>query len=299
MIDDEKNLYLVIDAGGTSLKTALLNRKGEAVRDSFCSLPSHSEGSKKEIKDSLTAAIDKELIYIKESSLILKGIGISIPGPFDYNKGIALMQHKYESLYGTNLADLIKESVPELKSIPITFIHDVNAVLMGVLSELPADFNNVAVITLGTGLGFSYCKNRVIQCKKEGSPLQSLYNIPCNEGILEDYVSKRGIENKYKELSGVNEQITVKSICEKAQKGDIYAIQTFESIADILAGILDPLLKEKEIEVLFFGGQISHSFSLWGERFKAEMKLSNLKVISCVGNINLIALKGALNYMIM
>ena len=40
------------------------------------------------------------------------GIGIAIPGPFDYGNGISLIKdlEKYESLYGTNIKETLERN---------------------------------------------------------------------------------------------------------------------------------------------------------------------------------------------
>ena len=48
---------------------------------------------------------------------MIRGVGMAIPGPFDYEHGISRMQglNKYDAIYGIPLEPEIRERVPELK----------------------------------------------------------------------------------------------------------------------------------------------------------------------------------------
>ena len=48
---------------------------------------------------------------------MIRGVGMAIPGPFDYEHGISRMQglNKYDAIYGIPLESEIRERVPALK----------------------------------------------------------------------------------------------------------------------------------------------------------------------------------------
>lgn len=52
-----------------------------------------------------------------ETDGMIRGVGMAIPGPFDYEHGISRMQglNKYDAIYGIPLEPEIRERVPELK----------------------------------------------------------------------------------------------------------------------------------------------------------------------------------------
>lgn len=52
-----------------------------------------------------------------ETDDMIRGVGMAIPGPFDYEHGISRMQglNKYDAIYGIPLEPEIRERVPELK----------------------------------------------------------------------------------------------------------------------------------------------------------------------------------------
>ena len=123
------------------------------------------------------------------------GVDVAMPGPFDYEKGIFLMRHKFAAVYGESFRDVA--GIPE--DVPVGYIHDVNAALRGAIETDPSlREGTVAMITLGTGLGFTVAENGRIAVDAEGAPKYDLWNMPYGDSILEDYISRRGIRNRRK-----------------------------------------------------------------------------------------------------
>ena len=196
---------------------------------------------------------------------------MAIPGPFDYGRGVFLMKHKYAAVYG--------ESFRELAALPadadVRFIHDVVAVLQGVLAmsgQAGQDGkpfisgsgrrSDIAVVTLGTGLGFAHTQGGQVQLGPNGSPARSIYNLPWGDGILEDIASARGIRAAY-ERFGDEKDTSAALIARKAYAGDERALAAYSLLGETLGDALAPILEELGITTLLLGGQISHSFSLF------------------------------------
>jgi glucokinase len=182
----DNQAYLCIDAGGTFLKSAVFDDSGNILPDSSYTIRIYSDKPKSELLLAFNDVIYHGIEIIRNNEKYLNGIGMCFPGPFDYGKGMSLMKHKYKDIYGFSLRDYFL-GLPVIPSdIPVLFIHDVGAVLKGEISLGAAQgFTNVAVVTLGTGLGFSIFKNGEIQSNDIGGPLISVYNLPYRDGILE------------------------------------------------------------------------------------------------------------------
>jgi len=293
--------YLVIDVGGTYLKSAILNKEGEVFEGSALMSRACSEGSKEEILGAISETILTGLSFLKNKKLSLYGIGMAFPGPSDYRKGIPLMEHKFKNIHGVDLREYIA-GIPGVSSeIPIRFKHDADAVLEGEQWKGNAqEYNNAAVVTLGTGLGFFFSQNRINQCNSLGGPVLSIFKLPCKDGILEDYASKRGFIKIYKELSGKKDKnIKVSDIGRWADEGDEDSLRTFSYIGTILAESLLNIIIEREIQCLLFGGQISLSFRHMEASLKRGLKGAGcLKLISSVSSIENSALLGVLKTII-
>lgn len=294
----EHDAYLVIDAGGTYLKSAVLNNEGSIMEGSASMVKSFSGGSKEEILMTFSITISRGLSFIENAGMILKGIGLAFPGPFDFSKGIPLMKHKFQNIYGVNLRKAFYEIPGILPHIPVRFIHDGNAVLIGEIWKGNAQgFANVAVITLGTGLGFAFSIDKMVQCNDLGSPAITIYKFPFQDGILEDFTAQRGFLRVYNEISSRvdKKKIQVSDIGKGADEGDMDCILTFLEVSRILAINLEKTLQEKNIQCLLFGGQISHSFHHMEEALRQGLNnVKCLRKISVVKNINNAAFIGVL-----
>lgn len=231
--------YRLLDVGGTFIKCA----DGRQV-------PVHSDGSREVI-----AAALQEAIGPAEG---LKGVGIAIPGPFNYEDGVFLMKHKFTAVYGASLRELAR--LPE--EVVLKYHHDVNVLLRGAIRMLGLEKGNTAVVTLGTGLGFAYAIDGLVRYNEMGSPARNLWNIPMGEGgILEDRISARGIQAAYSRKTGDCGQ-SVHSIAQRAFAGEESALEVFADLGDLLGEILAGIVNELEIDTLLMGGQIAKSLSL-------------------------------------
>ena len=244
---------ILLDVGGTFIKCS----DGREI-------PVDSAGRRDSIAESLRSAVGDA-----------HEVAVAIPGPFDYEKGIFLMKHKFAAVYGECFADIIGGNRE------YRFIHDVNAMLLGEMaSGAGKGYKRVALVTLGTGLGFAMSIDGALLKNEMGSPAVPIWNLPYRDGILEDYASKRGFLRGY-------EGISVKELAETAFAGDTAAIARFAEVGEILSKALAPILAEYGIECLLFGGQISRSFDLFGPCLRSGLaKVSALRHIGPVSDVS-------------
>lgn len=288
--------YLAIDAGGTFLKSAVLSQQGDIFSESTFSVKSFSDCSIEMISQSFIEVVTNGLNFIHGKGMELGGIGIAFPGPFDIEKAVPLMHHKFNAIYGMNMRDFIWQACGVPNNIPVKFIHDANAVLAGELWKGNAvGYDNAAVVTLGTGLGFAISQNGKILCNEVGGPFLSIFKIPYKDGILEDYTAQRGFLKIYGELNGhkTTNKIRVADIGRWAEEGEVASIKTFQKVGEILSKALQNVIEERNIECLLFGGQISRSFHHIEPSLQSGLKnLRCLKQVSPVKNIDNAALLG-------
>lgn len=231
--------YTLLDVGGTFIKRA----DGSQV-------PVASDGSAESIAASLKEAVGPLDHQVQ-------GIGVCIPGPFDYHEGRFLMKHKFGAVYGRLFRELA--GIPEW--VELRFGHDVNVPLGGACSLLGLSEGNTALVTLGTGLGFAYAVKGEVQCSEGGSPARDIWNLPYGKGILEDAISARGIRDAYQALTGDSTQSAL-GVAQKAFSGEEAAQEAYSNVGQLLGEVLAPLLAELEVDTLFMGGQVSKSLSL-------------------------------------
>ena len=190
---------VLLDVGGTFVKSSLGIAGKGAVEGSFVIVPISSDGSAEEIETSFREAVSVQVERAQEAGLSVEAVCAALPGPFDYEKGVFLMKHKFASVYGRSFRGILGDVIgPEVR---LAFVHDVNGALLGALTaDDSLRKGNVAISTFGTGLGFAYSVDGVIQKSETGSPAVNLWNAPYEDGILEDYISRRAILRHYDRL---------------------------------------------------------------------------------------------------
>lgn len=281
------NPILAIDAGGTFFKYALVGKDGEVLTKVY-KMPIESGGTKEDVLNCYKSLIEHAGGLTENG---ISGIGISTPGPFDYETGTSYMKHKFSALYGIPLRQEIKKCCNI--DIPIWFCSDTNSFLAGE-TEFGAGrkYKNLFGVTIGTGLGLAIALDRKIHTNEKKGPAEVIYNLPCRNGILEDYVSGRGIAEYYKNISNTTGEISAKDVSEFA-KTDKKAIETFDTIGFLLGASLKEKIKEYNAEVLIIGGQVANSFSLMEAGIKRGLGDAKCDVLKAE-NIDESAIKGVL-----
>jgi glucokinase len=289
-----------MDVGGTFIKSAVLTPGAMLLKDSLYSVGACSDGSREEIIHALRRTIFHGLDCIDHSGMRLAGIGAAFPGPFDHRAGVSLMKHKFASITGVNLSEVILETEGVGSGIPVRFMHDANAVLLGEMWHGNAQgFRSTALVTLGTGLGFAISSGESVLCNEQGGPAVTIYMRPCRDGILEDYVSGRGIVSIYAEITGKNTvHLEAVDIGKWADLGDSACRQAFHEAGKILAENLRSVLYDHSTECLLFGGQVSRSFHHMEKAVRQTLDpVSGLKRITAVQNMDTAAFFGVFRMM--
>ena len=257
------NVVIGADVGVSHITAAAVDlQSGKIIAGSSCKQKVNAAASPDEI---ITCWADAIKTSMTASEAVIEAIGIAMPGPFDYANGVSYIRGlaKYESLYGLNVKELLKE---ELKfSGEIYFENDASCFGIGEswLGE-GAGCKRLVSVTLGTGLGGAFITDSEVQ--KSGNDIPEdgyLYKLPYKQGIAEDYISSRWLIKTFNDEteSKVEE---VKEINELALSGNISAQQLFSQMGTVLGEVLAPWLTAFNPQCLVIGGNVrkSHPFFL-------------------------------------
>jgi len=291
----ENNCYLAIDAGGSNLKSALIQSNGNIIKDSFNRAPIDSNGTLEYIRDAYIQLVEMGVDKANAYSLNLAGVGIATPGPFNYDDGCCLMKHKFKSIYGVPIRPWIEKATGK---IPIHFVHDSTAFILGaVQGGKYSRFKRIAGVIIGTGLGFASMFKSVVFTNTKGGPGISIYTLPYRDKTAEDYVSRRAIINSYRDkMPDADDTIDVIDISRLARAGQTEAIEVFVDMGSNLAEILYGVIKENSFECLLLGGAISKSADLFLPTLKQDLEnIPSLSLIEPVSDIDNAPLLGAIH----
>lgn len=269
----KKKYAIGADIGGSHISTILVDMEnGSMMKESQAEQKIDNQASAEEILNNWAAAIRKTMGYAADGELT--GIGFAMPGPFDYQTGVALMKNvaKYESLYGINVGDELKKKLDLPAKMPLRYLND--AILFAIgecwIGKASA-FKNVVAITLGTGFGSAFLTDGVPVIEGERvPPMGYVYNIPYKKGMADDYFSTRWFVGEYAARTGVT--------CKGAKEiAGIAATETgakklFEDFGHDLGVFMAPLLNTFEAECIIIGGNVSGAYPLFGPAFEKALK---------------------------
>ena len=240
-----------IDIGGTHISVCVADvGKGKLLNATLSREHLNPTLSAGEIIDQWCKVIRNS--HDKAGSPITK-IGIAMPGPFDYEKGICLIKglNKYDQLYGLNVKELL---AAELNILPgdIRMINDASAFLMGELSGgAGIGYKNVVGITLGTGLGSASFYNDHLH---EGD----LWCMPYLDSRAEDYACSQWLVKNYEDRTGYKLH-GVKEIAERVP-ADAEAKQAFIEYGRNLAAIFIQRYSDQHPQSIVIGGNIAKAW---------------------------------------
>ena len=281
---------LAVDAGGTALKTALVLADGSPLPASRLKVPVPSDGSAAQIQAAYQDMARQQAGLAARLGLKLSGIGVAICGPFDFTLGLSRMTHKYPAIQGIPMRPWFEAIAGPL---PVHFIHDSTAFMLGETWHGPhAGFARICGVMLGTGFGFGAMLDGQVLLNDRQGPGIIVYNRPYRDGIVEDYVSRRGILATYRRLleqagrPHPDEPFDVKQIGDLADAGDAVATETFRETGRHLAAILKPILLEYRFNALVVGGQIARSCAIILPPVKKD--LAGLDFLTCIEQASLI-----------
>lgn len=250
---------LSIDAGGTSFKSAVVSDSGNIVGGTLMSVKVSNTGTADEIKDCYQTILYEQLKH----GISIDAVAVDTPGPFDYINGMSLMQHKFQSIYGVPLRPWINEII----NGEVIFVHDSTAFMYGEAWKSPlSKYSCIGGVMIGTGLGFAIMRGGKVLENENGGPYRSIYKLPLDGRTAEDYISGRGIVERYGDLS-----LTALDVAKLAEKGDEKAYEAYSVMGSLLARILKPAADELGIQAIVLGGQISKSYKMFIEPLKSGL----------------------------
>jgi glucokinase len=273
-----KKYAIGTDIGGSHISCALIDiQEKQIIRKSLNSQKVNNQASAEDILRNWTNALEQTINYSDRNELL--GVGFAMPGPFAYDKGVAMFTKdvaKFENLYGIHIDEKLAESL-DMQPGQFRFMNDATAFAVGEswLGEA-ADVSRSVSITLGTGFGSAFVENEIPVLEGDNVPkMGCLWHLPFLEGIGDDYFSTRWFINSYLEKTG--EKVNgVKDIAEIAAQNKT-AQGIFEQFGSNLADFLAPWLSKFDAEKLIIGGNVSAAYSLFGPALQSKLELQNIK----------------------
>ncbi len=275
-------MVLGIDIGGTNTEFAVVNSTKGIV---------HVEKIKTKAHNSFLNYIENITYVIKDltKKFNISSIGIGAPNFDSGSNTFCPVNFNWSDVSPFNLEKHIGHEV----NIPTSVVNDANAVALAENRYgIGRDVNSFVIITIGTGLGAGIVINNHLFDGSYGyagefghTKLENIDRV-CNcggIGCLETVVSANGIKHTISEklnLKSHKEVPDVRSIFEKAKKGDVVCKETLEFTFKILGKKLSDLIHILTPEAIVFCGNISKSLDPYIPLIKMECErnlLNNMR----------------------
>lgn len=272
MISTSETKYAIgMDVGGSHLSSAVVDLSTGVFVGEVVNTPIDSKASASVILETFEENIAKVSGYAEPESLA--GLGIAIPGPFDYEHGVSTISGvcKYDGVFGLDFVKTLSPRVMKYGVRSFRFTNDASAFALGeYLGGAGKGKRKVMVLTLGTGVGSGFVEDgRLIEDGPSVPEHGWVYNYPFEGGIADDAFSTRWFVKRFKELTG----ITVKGareiadLCGKDPSADLL----FKEYGERLAEFISPLAGRFGAEEVILGGNIARSFNIFGETVRRRL----------------------------
>ena len=148
-----KEYIIGIDLGGTFIKGGVVNGLGEG--NHFVKVLTPSSRFPKEVVAAIHALIEEILkkASLKKSDVI--GVGVACPGTIDGEKGVVVSASNFR-WYDVPLQNMLEIEC----NLPVKIVNDADAALVAEMNfGVGKNYQNVVMLTLGTGIGSGVYKN--------------------------------------------------------------------------------------------------------------------------------------------
>ncbi len=280
-------LSIGVDLGGTNLRIAAVDEQGTLVEK--VTLGTKVSRGRDSVIADMCDAIQRLSDKYKNSAPLL-GIGIGVPGFIDMQTGLVR-----ES---PNLPDWVdypaRAAIEQRLKTVVILENDANVAALGEKWLGAAkDYSDMAMLTLGTGVGGGLVLGGSIWCGTNGMAGEIGHTTvepdghPCgcgNRGCLEQYASATAMVRMAREAVASNggsalahavnsdPEFSAKSIYNLAIQGDEDAQRIFRCVGRYLGIVLSSLVNSLNLPIYVIGGGASSAWEAFSPALFEELR---------------------------
>ncbi|MBE2184239.1 MAG: ROK family protein [Anaerolineae bacterium] len=268
---------VALDIGGSSVKSALLSA-GQPLAGEIRVQPLDSSASADHILEFLSLVIRFHL----EQSATIQGIALGFPGPFDYAKGISLIEGvaKFDAIHGVNIGESLRRLLGK-SELQLRFRNDAEAAIVGEAAYgAGRAYRRLLGITLGTGCGSAFIVDQQVVTTGAGVPPNGwLYPLLFCDQPADEIFSTRGLLARFQQygLDATN----VAAAVQAANANYPAAIESFRSFGDDLGAFLQPFVSDFRADGVLLLGGIARAYDLFAAQTRQRLSIPILR-----GNLN-------------
>ena len=192
--------YLIgVDLGGTKIEAGLVDLNGKVVKKII--MPTEANKGKQKVMENIAYCVNK----LKKDKIL--GVGVGIPGPTDYKRGIAINPPNLPGWKEVPLKRILEEKL----HLNVAVENDAKCfAVVEYKCGYEKKVQNLVGVTVGTGIGSGIIINGKLYRGNSDSAGEIGHmkivddGIKCgcgNHGCLEQYASGRAIERMFFEMT--------------------------------------------------------------------------------------------------
>ena len=245
-----KNKYSIgVDIGGSNLKAVLLDENFKEVQVLDLATP---RDNAEHFLIMLQALIDPLIKTARQEKCEIKGIGIGIPGLYDYKNNKIITLPNLSILNGLALAGRLEEKY----GLPVKIDNDANCfVLAESRIGVGKKYDNIFGLTLGTDVGSGWWFEGKIYHGHHRS---------VNEITRMVIEAPRNLEELYQGIVKTDAE----ELAERAYRGDQEAQLAFENLGYYLGLACANVVNLLDPEAIVIGGRVTRSSDLFFPKIK-------------------------------
>lgn len=275
--------------GGFFIRGGVLNHQGKLITDTVSYYPSNSTADREQLIENFVDVISRQILTIMDKFFVIDGIGFAFPGPFDYEKGICLINgvNKFDSLYGVDLRSELMDGLKKQKifvkrvspRFRIVFKNNVNMFALGEwYLRKDKKYQKIMYLTIGNGTGSAFLEDgEIITNRKDVPPNGWVYNLSFYESIVDDYISTRGILRVAHQLN-IDPDLNLDQLAAAARADQPEMKKVFQIFGELLGELLLKVCDLFNPDVLVIGGLISKSYDLYKNEVQIALKNKSVSI---------------------
>ncbi|MDD4979678.1 MAG: ROK family protein [Candidatus Omnitrophica bacterium] len=256
-----KRFIAAIDLGGTNLKIALLDLKFRIRHKEV--LDTQRFSKKEALISAIVHSVDKILKDNKLNRANLLGVGLGLPGPIDFEKGIV---HFFPNIPGWKEVKL-KIILQNKLRLPVFVDNDAKAMCLAEYKLGAArGATNAVCLTLGTGIGGSIIINGKLY-RGLSNAAGEIGHLPINENgprcncggraCLESYIGNNRVLEEARKI--FSSSITLEELSSLARKGNPKAKAIWRQFAERLSVALTGIINILNPDCIVIGGGVANA----------------------------------------
>lgn len=272
------DLVFAADLGGTHLRAAAVDRKGQIRFRLKRQTPQTDDASV--IVDALVDAVSECRSSDDMKGKTISGLLIAVPGTVSFGEGRVVTVPNLPCLENFHLGSILEKRL----GCPTLIENDANAAAVGEMwLGAGRGYRNIICVTLGTGVGGGIIIDGELLRGVDGSAgevghigVDPFAGVPCkcgSEGCLEVYASATAIVRMGRDalpahpesiLNGGGE-LSAKRLYDAATQGDELALMIFNRMGEYLGIGLATLVNLFNPEIIIIGGGVADGWKCFHE----------------------------------